>query len=161
MLSIKELWEDINIIEIKTDLPIDEAIQRLTREITPPSLFVKQQSLIGKISDEKISVRRAIPFEHYMYYPVFEGRLETVEGKTVLKGHWTHHWYSKVIAIIWCAFGVFFVGLNMYLDPISPISLILYTFIILNILLLKKYKFTRPKEDKEWIIKCFEYILNT
>ena len=151
----------MNIIEIKTDLSIDEAIKRLSNEVKHPSLFPKNGSLMGKVSQEKISVYRVYTFLHFSNFPVFEGSLQTIDGKTTLQGKWTTYLYSKVLMIISYGMLLSLLAITTYIDPFSMISAVFYSFAVFMFFLSRKYKFKRPQEDKEWIVKCFEYILNT
>jgi len=151
----------MTIIEIKTNLSIDEAIKRLSNEVKSPSLFQKNGSLMGKVSQEKISVYRVYTFLHFSNFPVFEGNLQTIDGKTTLQGKWTTYLYSKILMIISYGMLLALLAITTCIDPFSPISIIFYSMIIVLFLFSRKYKFKRPQEDKEWIIKCFEYILNT
>ena len=59
------------------------------------------------------------------------------------------------------AFKTSMVILAIYWYPLSLMSIGLYFMFVSLFLVSRKYKFKRPQEDKEWIIKCFEYILNS
>lgn len=95
------------------------------------------------------------------FLPVFKGKFETVNGKTVLIGKWTYHWYTKIILFVIFS-GITFNLFHKLIGTGSiPFSVLLVDAGILFVTwLLFKTQQKRSQKDKEWILQHVEHITN-
>jgi len=149
-------------IKIKTELPIEKAIDRLSAEVFSSYFKINYESLVGKVNSKKVSLYRAVPFETNSFLPVFQGKFETVDGETILTGTWTYHWYAKLFVFL-IASGMLYTLFDNFFDKHTlPIPSMIIDLIVVYVFwfLFKKSK-KRALEDKRWIVKYVENILNS
>ena len=149
-------------VKIITELPIEKAIDKLSAEVFSSYFKINYESLVGEVNSKKVSLYRAVPFETNSFLPVFQGKFETVDGETILTGTWTYHWYIKLFTFL-IASGMFYTFFDNFFNKHTlPIPSIIIDFIVVYVFwfLFKKSK-KRALEDKNWIVKYVENILNS
>jgi len=87
--------------------PVEHAVSRL-RAATSSSLFGEliRQSANGKVTAQRVVLERDIPFVGNSFKPVFVGRFESKEGRTVLTGAFRLSWFARTFMSFWFGFGV-------------------------------------------------------
>ncbi len=151
----------MNIIEIKTDLSIDDAVQKLSRDVAPSIFKIKRESLIGKVSSKKVLLYRGVPFQGNSFLPVFVGSFQNTNNETVLRGKWTIPFRTKLFWIIIIGFFVYNIGSDIIISSsISGISIFSFVatilFGIFTYLLGQKISI----DDRGWIIQYVKHIFN-
>ncbi len=64
----------MNIIEIKINIPIDEAVAKLSKEVFSSYFKINHESLVGKVTLKNVSFYRAVPMENNTFLPVKRAR---------------------------------------------------------------------------------------
>jgi hypothetical protein len=84
---------------------MQESVERL-RAATKRSVFgaLTAQAAVGKVSEGRVLLQRAIPFVGNSFKPFFVGHFESSAGGTRLVGHFTMHWLVKVFNTFWFGF---------------------------------------------------------
>jgi hypothetical protein len=78
--------------------PLETSIERLrsrTRKSPFGGLF--QEGVAGRVSEEKVSLRRVIPFFSNGFKPVFKGRFKREANGVVLEGQFTKFFVTKIV----------------------------------------------------------------
>jgi hypothetical protein len=77
--------------------PLEESIERL-RSRTRRSLFrsLFKEGAVGRVSEEKVSLQRVIPFFTNSFKPVFKGRFKREANGVVLEGQFTKFFVIKI-----------------------------------------------------------------
>ena len=87
-------------VRFVSDFPLEKSITRL-RERTKRSA-----SGVGVVSEDKVKLRRSIPFFHNSYQPTFVGRFSTDRNRTVLEGYFTISRSTKILMTILLGFAL-------------------------------------------------------
>ncbi len=89
---------------------------RILQAATKRSVFLSlfSQNAVGRVSAERVSLQRVIPFVGNSFKPFFVGRFERNNGKVVLEGHFTMHFLAKIFMSIWFGFIIFWIALATY-----------------------------------------------
>ena len=95
-------------MRIESSFNLAVSIVRL-REATATSILISRQNdfALGTVSQQKVVLQRVIPMIGNSFKPVFVGRFETLNGRAVLIGHFTMHWFTRLFMVVWF-FGVLF-----------------------------------------------------
>ncbi len=88
--------------EFESAFPLQESIERL-RAATKRTIFgaLSQESAVGKVTEERVSLFRVIPFWGNSFAPFFVGSFRQVGNRVLLTGRFTMHWLVKVFSAIW------------------------------------------------------------
>ena len=123
---------------------------------------INHESLVGKVTLKSVSLYRAVPMENNTFLPVFKGEFTTTNGQTILKGKWTYHWFAKLFVIGFISAILYNLLNNVFNYHIIPIpSIVLDALVVYAMWFLYKKGRKRSVEDKNWIIKYVEHILNS
>jgi len=89
---------------------------RVLKAATKRSVFSSflSQNAVGRVSPERVSLQRVIPFVGNSFKPFFLGRFERKNGKVVLAGHFTMYLFTKIFMSIWFGFVILGIILATY-----------------------------------------------
>jgi len=89
---------------------------RLLKAATKRSIFSSflSQNAVGRVSVERVSLQRVIPFVGNSFKPFFVGRFERKNGRVVLEGHFTLHFFTKIFMAFWFGFVIFWTAFATY-----------------------------------------------
>lgn len=92
----------------KSDFSLPDSIENL-RLVTKRSVFASptRQCVVGKVTEESVSLRRERPFVGNPFKPYFVGGFKAGESGVVLSGVFTIPSYVKVLYTIWLSFFLF------------------------------------------------------
>jgi hypothetical protein len=151
-----------NSIKITSTLSIDDAVDRLSREVKSSALSTcTTEALAGRVTHEKVYLYRVVPFVGNSFLPVFEGVFEEKEGVTTLSGRWAFHLYAKVFGVLYSALLLF----TIFSDTI-PDAQVMISLIIVNLLFLFVGWFSwlissqMASDDKAWIVRYVTLAIN-
>ena len=117
---------------------------------------------MGRVTLKNVSFYRAVPMESNTFLSVFKGEFETTNGQATLKGKWTYHWFAKVFVIGFISAMLCNLLNNVFNYHIIPIpSIVIDVLVISSMWFLYKKSRKRSQQDKDWIIKYVEHILNS
>ena len=89
--------------EFPSDFGLEESVKRLSnatlRWWSPAGVL--QQFAMGTVSRDRVRLQRVIPFIRNSFKPFYVGRFERDGARTVLKGRFTIHWFTKVFVTAW------------------------------------------------------------
>src|SRR5437016_14676948 len=82
--------------EFESDFDLPESVRRLSAA-TSRSVFsaLTHQAAAGKVSESRVSLQRVIPFFGNGMKPFFFGKFDVRDGRTILSGQFTLHWFVK------------------------------------------------------------------
>ena len=102
---------------------MQESVQRL-RSATKRSVFgaLTAQAVVGKVSEDRVSLQRVIPFVGNSFKPFFVGHFEPSTSGTRLVGRFTMHWLVKVFNTFWFGFCLLWTVLAIGIVSISSTS---------------------------------------
>ena len=81
---------------------IQESVNRLTSQTKRwPFLSPLQESLVGRVSENHVLLRRVVPFVNNSFAPVFSGAFRVRDGTTVLEGHFAISLYTRTFMAFW------------------------------------------------------------
>ena len=97
---------------------LDESVRRLA-DATGRTVFsaLTSQRAVGTVTQDKVSLQRAIPFTGNSFKPFFIGRFEKRGDHALLVGRFTMHRWSKVFISIWFGFVAFWIGIVVAAMP--------------------------------------------
>ncbi len=89
---------------------------RILQVATKRSVFSSflSQNAVGRVSVERVSLQRVIPFVGNSFKPFFVGQFGRRNGKVVLEGHFTMHLFTKIFMSIWFGFVILGIVLTTY-----------------------------------------------
>ena len=100
--------------------------------------------------------------ESNTFLPVFKGEFETIYGQTILKGKWTYHWFAKLFVVGFLSAMLYNLLNNLFNAQVIPIlSIVVDALVVYTMWFLFKKSRKRSLEDKNWIIKYVEHVLNS
>jgi len=152
----------MNIIEIKTNLSIDDAVQKLSRAVVTSIFKIKRESLAGKVSSKKVLLYRAVPFQANSFLPVFVGSFQNINNEIVLRGKWAIPFITKLFGTIIIGFFIYNIISDIVLK--SSISGTLISSFFATILFgIFSYIVGQKMsvDDKGWIIQYVKHVLNS
>jgi hypothetical protein len=79
-------------------------------------------NLVGKVSEQKVSLARFIPFVGNPFAPVFYGSFQVRDGVTVLEGHFAFPLYSRIyhaIGLGFCLIMAVICPITAFINPVS------------------------------------------
>jgi hypothetical protein len=81
---------------------LEESVARLSAATRRFVLLPMQPAAVGRVSKDRVSLRRATPFVGNSFAPFFSGAfVERDDGRAVLFGHFTLHWSVKAFMTLW------------------------------------------------------------
>lgn len=85
-----------------TPLSVDAAAAKLRRS-TESSLSraAKEGAAVGTVTANKVSLEKVVPHTGNSFKPFFVGHFEVAEGRTLLVGKFTIHWFVKLFMSVW------------------------------------------------------------
>jgi hypothetical protein len=89
-------------VEFESSFGLSESIERLkaaTRRSVFPALA--RQGAVGTVKESRVSLQRVIPMVGNSFKPFYRGRFMERNGKVVLAGRFTMHWFVKVFMAFW------------------------------------------------------------
>lgn len=97
-------------MRIESAFNLAVSIVRL-REATSTSVFQlgTNDFAKGTVAQHKVVLQRVIPMVGNSFKPIFVGRFEDSDGRAVLVGHFTMHWFTKLFMTVWF-FGLLYVA---------------------------------------------------
>jgi len=143
------------IIELKTSLTIERALDILKKHSVDNYFQLKNESLVGTVSKKKISLYRGVPFQSNSFLPVFKGKFEKADGMVILKGKWTLHWFAKI------SIGIFLLipFIQIIREGFSWNNIALLVFVWLIVFVIYKIGTKFGEKDKSWILYKLKDIL--
>jgi hypothetical protein len=99
---LKNTWIGSPPLEFESSFDLEESVERL-RAVTRRSSFsdMARETAVGTVKERRVSLKRAIPMVGNSFKPFFVGRFEEADGKIVLRGHFTMHWFAKIFMTVW------------------------------------------------------------
>jgi hypothetical protein len=84
---------------------VRESVSRLAHAVKP-SIFMalSEQSAVGTVTEDKVSIQRVIPFIRNAWKPFFIGSFQTAGDRVVLAGQFTCSPLVKIFMSIWFGF---------------------------------------------------------
>jgi hypothetical protein len=151
-----------NSVKITSSLSIDEAVERLSREVKSSALSTcTTEALAGRVSNEKVYLYRIVPFVGNSFLPVFEGAFEEKEGITILSGRWAFHPYAKVFGVLYASLLTFTLFSGTIPDTQITISLIAVNLLFLFVGWFSWHISSQiASDDKAWIIRYVTLAIN-
>jgi hypothetical protein len=94
-----------SVVEFTSDYSLEESVKRLAG-IVKKSVFsaLTRQELVGKVSSDRVSLQRVIPFFGNSFKPFFIGTFQIKEGKVILSGNFTINRFVKSFLALWFGF---------------------------------------------------------
>jgi hypothetical protein len=91
--------------EFQSSYGLDQSVRRLA-DATGRSVFsaLTRQRAVGTVKASKVSLQRVIPFIGNSFKFFFIGQFQNRDGRTVLVGRFTMHWFVKAFMSIWFGF---------------------------------------------------------
>jgi hypothetical protein len=91
--------------EFKSDLTLDESIQRLTAATRRSVFFtLTREAAVGKVSKERVSLWHFTPILGNSFKPRFIGRFDSENGQVILTGRFTMMLFVKIFMTFWFGF---------------------------------------------------------
>ena len=102
-------------VEFLSSFAMQESVDRL-KAATARSAFllVNTESAVGTVNEKRVSLQRVIPMVPNSFKPFFIGHFEFKNGRVVLVGCFTMHWFVKAFMTFWLGFCVFWTGLATF-----------------------------------------------
>jgi len=144
------------IIKIETQLTVPEAISVLQQNSVTNYFRIRRESLVGVISNSKVSLYRGIPFQGNAFLPVLKGKFENIDGKVVLVATWTFHWYTKIFGSLFVLIAL----LVIFGQGFAWSQIVFFLFVLLVVFFTYKVGQKWAIDDKEWIVKKIQTLLN-
>jgi len=96
-------------VEFESDFDLPESVRRLSAA-TSRTIFLTwtHQAAVGKVSESRVSLQRVIPFFGNSMKPFFCGEFHVRDGRTILSGRFTLHWFTKAFLSVWFGFCLLF-----------------------------------------------------
>lgn len=93
------------IVEFESAYGLTESVDRL-KALTRRSVFssMTTEEAVGTVKESHVSLQRVIPMFRNSFKPVFTGRFVERDGRVLLVGRFTMHWFVKIFIGIW--FGI-------------------------------------------------------
>src|SRR5271165_4780867 len=84
---------------------LEESVQHLSAA-TRRSVFraLTTEAAVGKVSADRVSLQRVIPFFGNSFKPFFVGKLHNNDGRIILIGRFTMLWFTKAFMTFWLGF---------------------------------------------------------
>ena len=94
---------------------LEESVERL-RSATKRSPFrgLFKEAAVGKVSEQKVSLQRVVPFFGNSFKPIFKGGFEREANGIVLEGQFTKFLVTKVFSAFWFGFGTLWTLLSCF-----------------------------------------------
>lgn len=94
--------------EFESDFGLEESVKRLTAA-TERSVFglLKHEAAVGRVSRDRVSLQRVIPFIGNSFKPFYVGRFREINGRVVLAGEFTVLGWVKAFMTCWLGFCAF------------------------------------------------------
>lgn len=91
-------------VSIRSSFGAEESVRRLSKVVYWPFPNLFRQCLFGTVNEEKVKVRRVIPFVGNSFAPVFYGSFEERDGETVLDGYYAMSLFVRIFNGLWFGF---------------------------------------------------------
>lgn len=91
--------------DFESEFGLDESVERLSaatqRSVFGPSTH---PTAVGRVSRNRVSLQRVIPFVGNAFKPFYNGQFREKNGRVVLTGRFTMHWWVKTFLTFWFCF---------------------------------------------------------
>jgi len=89
-------------VEFESSFGLPESIERL-KAVTRRSVFsaLARQEAVGTVNESRVSLQRVIPMVGNSFKPFYRGHFIERNGKVILTGRFTMHWFAKVFMAVW------------------------------------------------------------
>lgn len=89
-------------VEFESLFGISDSVERL-RSVTGRSVLsvLTKQEAVGTVGPSHVSLQRVIPMMGNFFKPFFQGRFIEMNGRVILAGRFTMHWFAKVSTALW------------------------------------------------------------
>ena len=144
-------------VKEKINLSKEEALKRLSQEVVPSYMRIKNESLVGKVLDNYIYVYRGIPFHSNPFLPVLKASFQKINNEIFLVGTWKYHWLTKIFLSVFV--GIMFYQIFSNSFKILSFGTIIYILMIFVLTIIWKNAKNKSFEDKHWIINNIRIIL--
>lgn len=92
-------------VRFESRLPVEEAVSRLSSEVKQWNLkTLFSETAIGVVTEERVMIRREIPFVRNDFKPRFVGSFERLGSGSILKGQFRLDTGTKVFMSFWLGF---------------------------------------------------------
>lgn len=97
--------------DFESAFALEESVARLV-EATERSVFGSRthQAAVGRVSKDRVSLQRVIPFFGNSFKPFYVGQFREANGRVVLTGRFTMHWWVKALMTFWFGFCALWTG---------------------------------------------------
>ena len=101
---LKKAWRGVP-AEFESAFGMEESVRRL-HDATGRNTFcvLGKEEAVGTVTQNAVSLRRAIPMAGNSFKPFFTGRFEERGGKVYLTGHFAMHRFAKIGLAAWFGF---------------------------------------------------------
>ena len=107
----------------ESDFGLAESVSRLQAATTGAFfLSLRSQSASGTVNERKVSLQRVIPMAGNSFKPFFVGKFEVENGRVILIGRFTLHWFVKAFMTFWFGFILLWLSLTTVLVIAHPQS---------------------------------------
>jgi len=92
-------------VEFESACSLEESVQHLSAA-TRRSVFraLTTEAAVGKVSAQRVSLQRVIPFLGNSFKPFFVGKFHNNDGRIILIGQFTMLWFTKAFMTFWLGF---------------------------------------------------------
>ena len=100
---------------------LDESVRRLSAATSASAFKVlTSQAAVGRVSRDRVSLQRVIPFVSNSFKPIFVGQFHETAGKVVLAGRFTLHWFTRAFMTFWFGFGMLWTAMATIVLAVAP-----------------------------------------
>ena len=102
--------------EFPSAFTMQESVDRLKGSIEyyPGFLIAIKEAATGTVSENKVSLSRERPMFRNSFKPFFVGRFEFREGRVVLVGRFTMHFFVKAFMTFWLGFCLYWTAMAAF-----------------------------------------------
>jgi hypothetical protein len=99
------IWDDLlrgsPPVEFESAYSMPESVERLRASTRRFQFMPAKQEAMGKVTESYVSLQRVIPMVSNSFKPLYRGRFIERNGRVVLTGCFTMHWFTKAFMTLW------------------------------------------------------------
>jgi hypothetical protein len=109
---LANLWLSSTPAEFESSFGMPESVERLTAATRRSVFFaLARQEAVGTVTESHVSLQRVIPMVGNSFKPFYRGHFIESDGKVILVGRFTMHWFVKIFMTCWFGgVGAFMLG---------------------------------------------------
>jgi hypothetical protein len=103
-----------SVADFESAVGLEESVKRLSAATERSVLGAwTHQAAIGRVSTNRVSLQRVIPFVGNSFKPCYIGKFRQINGRVVLTGRFTMLWWVKAFMTFWFGFCILWTALAM------------------------------------------------